>query len=413
MYGLLGKNINYSYSPYLHSKFGRYDYQLFDLDEKEFENFIKEKKFKGINVTIPYKKEVIAYLDYISEEVKRTNSCNTIINKDGKLYGYNSDYFGFKTLLQRNKIVVYNKTCLILGSGATSRTIKAVLEDMHVKEIIIVSRNPVNEEISYSAVKENLQPNVIINTTPVGVSPHFRESALDISDFENLEAVIDCIYNPFRTKLLLDAKNKGVSAYNGLMMLVFQAKQSSELFQDTLLDNTFTFNIYQDFKNELRNIVFVGLPAAGKTTIGKYIAKLTNKKLVSIDKLITLKENMSVSEIFLQKGEDYFRKLEANLIKEYASKTAQVIDTGGGAVLNEESMNLLKANGILIFLNRDYQKMILRPGKRPLIKNVEDLLKLKDERYHLYLKHADIVIDNNYLLEKSISIVQNKIMTYE
>lgn len=413
MYGLLGKNINYSYSPYLHSKFGRYDYQLFDLDEKEFENFIKEKKFKGINVTIPYKETVIAYLDYLSEEVKRTNSCNTIINKDGKLYGYNSDYFGFKTLLQRNKIVVYNKTCLILGSGATSRTIKAVLEDMHVKEIIIVSRNPRDEEISYNDIKRNLQPNVIINTTPVGVSPHFRESVLDISDFENLEAVIDCIYNPFRTKLLLDAKENGASGYNGLMMLVFQAKQSSELFQDTLLDNTFTFNIYQDLKNELRNIVFIGLPAAGKTTVGKYIAKLTNKRLVSIDKLITLKEDKSVSEIFLQKGEAYFRKLEANLIKEHASKTAQVIDTGGGAILNEESMNLLKANGIVIFLNRDYRKMILRPGKRPLIKNVDDLLKLKDERYHLYLKHADIVIDNNYLLEKSISIVLNKIMTYE
>ncbi|MDD3121138.1 MAG: shikimate kinase [Bacilli bacterium] len=413
MYGLLGKNISYSYSPDVHSKFGGYEYKFYDILEDNFKTFITEKDFKGINVTIPYKEIVIKYLDNLSEEVIKTNSCNTIINKSGKLYGYNTDYYGFKTLLQENKVVVYNKNCLILGSGATSRTVKAVLEDLYASSIIIASRDSLKGDITYSKITEKLQPNIIINTTPVGVSPDYRNSVIDISIFNNLEVVIDVIYNPLRTKLLLDAKEKGIKYINGLMMLVFQAKKASELFQNIKIDNAKALKIYKDLQDTLRNIVFIGLPASGKTTVGKYIAKKTNKKLVSIDKILVASEKMSVSEIFAKKGEDYFRKKEVSLIKEYSQKTNQIIDTGGGVVLNDESMELLKANGLLVFLNRDYDKMILRPGKRPLIKNYDDLLKIKNERYDLYLKHADIIITNNYKLKNSISLVYKKISNYE
>lgn len=413
MYGLLGKNISYSYSPFVHSRLGRYEYKLFDISEGNFEKFINEKKFDGINITIPYKEKVIKHLDYLSEEVKKTNTCNTIINKSGKLYGYNTDYYGFKSLIQRNKVTVYNKNCLILGTGATSRTVKAVLEDLHVNSITIASRDPLKGDIEYSKITKELQPDIIINTTPVGVSPDLRKSAIDVSLFNNLEIVIDVIYNPLRTKLLLDAKDKGVKYINGLMMLIFQAQQSSELFQNINIDNTKVFGVYKNLKEELRNIVFIGLPASGKSTIGKYIAKKTNKKLVSIDKTIVSQEKMSVSEIFKLKGEAYFRKREVSLIKEFAIKTNSIIDTGGGAVLNEESMDLLKANGLIVFLNRDYERIILRPGKRPLIKDVDDLIEIKKERYDLYLKHADIIISNNYRLEKSIRVVYNKISSYE
>lgn len=413
MIGLLGKNINYSYSPYVHSKMGKYEYQLFDITETNFTKFMHERNFKGINVTIPYKELVIKHLDYLSDEVKKTNSCNTIINNNGKLLGYNTDYYGFKTLLQRNKVAVYNKNCLILGTGATSRTVKAVLADLHVNNIIIASRDPLKGDVVYDEIPDDLQPDIIINTTPVGVSPDFRNSVININSFVNLEVVIDLIYNPLRTKLLLDAKDKGVNYINGLMMLVFQAQKSSELFKNNVIDNALAFKIYKDLKEELRNIVFIGLPASGKTTVGKYIAKKTNKKLVSIDKIISLEEKMTVTQIFETKGEAYFREREVSLIKEYAIKRGYIIDTGGGAVLNSKSMNLLKANGLIVFLNRDHDKMILRPGKRPLIKNIDDLLKIKEERYELYLLHADIIISNNYKLEKSIRVVYNKLSTYE
>ncbi|MEG2429958.1 MAG: shikimate kinase, partial [Oscillospiraceae bacterium] len=307
-YGLLGEKLSHSFSKIIHEKLQKYHYELMPMNIEELHLFLKNKKFSGVNVTIPYKKEVMAFCDKIEENAKKIGAVNTIVNENNKLIGYNTDFSGFLYLLKKNNINVKNKTVLILGSGATHQTIKAVLEYEQAKKIFIVSRKT-NENnsnyITYDDVKNNVEASksqIIINATPVGMFPNCNEISLDLANFDNLEAVVDAIYNPLNTRLLQQAKQKKVKSVNGLLMLVAQAVYACELFTNQKIPQDILLNIYNEIQSELVNIVFVGMPSAGKSTVGIELAKIMKREFVDIDELIKEKEKMTIPQIFKEKG---------------------------------------------------------------------------------------------------------------
>lgn len=412
MYYLIGKKIGYSYSPYIHKKLGSYNYEIKEMNN--ISSFLNTKEFKGINITMPFKEEVIKYLDYQDPVVEEIGVCNTIVNNNGKLYGYNTDYAGFKYLLANNNISVKDKTCYILGSGATSKTVALVLKELHAKKIVTVSRAKKGIDfLNYQDLKNDYYCEILVNTTPVGVYPDFDKSPVSLKGFKKLELVIDVNYNPFRSKLMLDAASLKINNYNGLEMLIYQAKVASELFQKRKIDDS----VIQDIKRNLlflrRNIVFIGMPGTGKTTIAKFIAQDFKKKVYDVDKEISKAEDMSIPGLFREKGEEYFRKKESETIKELALKRGIVIATGGGVVLDSKNMNQLQANGLIVFLNRDLKNIYLRQGKRPLIKSKDDLEKIKEERITLYNKYKDLEVKNNYSIKESIKKVIKALNEYK
>ena len=392
-YGLIGSKLTHSFSKYLHEEFLNTKYELKSINIDELDLFFKEKDFKGINVTIPYKKEVIKYLDEVDDIVKRTNTCNCIINKNNKLIGYNTDYYGFKFLIEENDIIIENRKIAILGSGGTFLTIKALMKDLNAKEVYCISRTKKEDTYTYEELYD-LGIDVLINATPVGMYPENYESNINLDRFNDLKVVIDVIFNPLRTKLVLDAKKRGIKAVGGLEMLVFQGVKANELFLNKSYSYEEIRSIYFDMNVNKFNIVLIGMPMSGKTTLGKMLASAFNKEFIDIDKEIVKKENMSINEIFETKGEEYFRKIEKEFYKEYAKKNGLIISTGGGIVKNIESINRLKENGMVIFIDRKVEKMIIN-NKRPLSKSKEDIIKLYNERYNLYLKHSDKRITNN------------------
>lgn len=392
-YGLIGENLEHSFSKSLHEDYLNTKYELISLKKEELKDFFIKKEFKGINVTIPYKKEVISYLDEVDPLVKRIGSCNCIINNNGKLKGYNTDYYGFKFLLEENEVSIENKNIAVLGSGGTYKTIKAVLEDLNANNIYCISRNKKDDNYTYEELL-SLKVDIIINTTPIGMYPNNYVNNIDLDKIENLELVIDVIFNPLRTKLLIDAKRKNIKTIGGLQMLVAQGIKSSELF----LNKNYTLeeirSCYFDLWVDKSNIVLIGMPMSGKSTIGHKLKEAFNKEFIDIDKEIVDKENKTINEIFEIYGEDYFRKLENELYTEYSKKNGLIISTGGGIVKNIDSIYKLKQNGLVVFLDRKIEKMIIN-NHRPLSKTKEDIERLYKERYELYLNNSDVKINNN------------------
>lgn len=392
-YGLIGENLEHSFSKSLHEDYLNTKYELISLKKEELKDFFIKKEFKGINVTIPYKKEVISYLDEVDPLVKRIGSCNCIINNNGKLKGYNTDYYGFKFLLEENEVSIENKNIAVLGSGGTYKTIKAVLEDLNANNIYCISRNKKDDNYTYEELL-SLKVDIIINTTPIGMYPNNYVNNIDLDKIENLELVIDVIFNPLRTKLLIDAKRKNIKTIGGLQMLVAQGIKSSELF----LNKNYTLeeirSCYFDLWVDKSNIVLIGMPMSGKTTIGHKLKEAFNKEFIDIDKEIVDKENKTINEIFEIYGEDYFRKLENELYTEYSKKNGLIISTGGGIVKNIDSIYKLKQNGLVVFIDRKIEKMIIN-NHRPLSKTKEDIERLYKERYELYLNNSDVKINNN------------------
>lgn len=394
-YGLIGNPLGHSMSPHIHSLLGNDDYELLELKEDELEAFFTKKDFKGINVTIPYKEKVMKYLDVIDENAQRIGCVNTIVNKDGKLFGYNSDYDGFKELIESSNIDVINKNILVLGSGATSKTVITVLKDKGAQNIKIVSRTKGENKITYEeAIEEDC--NIIVNTTPQGMYPHTARYPLAINGFSNLEAVVDVIYNPLNSRLLTFARRRKIKAVGGLKMLVSQAIRAHELFFDTLVDQELKKKVYNSIYKDKVNIVLIGMPGSGKSTIAKYLSKEFNKPLIDLDKEIENKENRLIKEIFASDGEDYFRDIETQITKKYAKLHGQVISCGGGIIKKRENIEMLRQNGFIIFVNRDVSLLeALKSDKRPLAKTSEDLERLFKERKHLYFRSADKVVRNN------------------
>lgn len=391
MYGCIGKKLTHSFSKDIHAKLSDYEYELVELDENEIESFFDKKDFKAINVTIPYKQTVIPYLDSLSDIAKRIGAVNTILNSNGKLYGFNTDYYGMKALIEKIGINLKNKKVLILGTGGTSKTARVLTEDLGAAEIITVSRKKSENCITYEdALSVHSDADVIINTTPSGMFPDCDSRPVDISAFKNLEGVVDAVYNPLRTNLVLNAKAKGIKAEGGLYMLVMQAVAAVEKFLDTEIAQSVADKVFTSVTESKENIVLTGMPGSGKSTVGKLL-DIEGFTFVDTDEEIEKLCGCTIKELINIKGEKYFRDIETEVIKNISSKGCQIISTGGGAVLREENVQYLKRNGKLFFINADLGRL-LPTDSRPLSDTADKLKKLYDERINIYKRTADIIV---------------------
>ncbi len=411
-YGCIGEKLGHSFSKEIHNAFADYDYCLQELSREELPEFFENKEFKAINVTIPYKQDVIPYLHWISDEAKAINAVNTIVNKNGKLYGYNTDFYGLKALIERANVSLKGKKVAVLGSGGTSNTAFAVANFMEAQSVLKVSRNKKDGYITYDELYEKYSDcEIIINTTPCGMYPKMGVSAVDLEKLQKVEAVFDAVYNPLKSKLVLDAKNKNITAVGGLYMLVSQAAYAVEKFIETPVDNDKVEGIFKNLFKEKMNIALIGMPASGKTSVGKVLSQKLNKSFVDSDEKIVEFENKTIPDIFTEFGEAYFRNVEKNVIRDIAMLNSQVISTGGGAVLNPENIENLKANSRIYFLDRPLD-MLITTSDRPLSSNRADLEKRYNERYELYKSSADAIIDGGKTVEEVAKMIEEDFYEY-
>lgn len=410
-YGLIGEKLSHSFSKEIHNALADYSYELKEISQENLKEFMLLKDFKAINVTIPYKEAVIPFLYEISESAKEIGAVNTVVNKDGKLYGFNTDFLGLRELITYNKITLKGKKVLILGSGGTSKTALAVAKSLDAAEIYRVSRSGGESLLTYAEAYENHKDvEVIINTTPCGMYPNIGETAIKIDEFPNLEAVVDVVYNPLSSALVVEAKRRNIKAVGGLLMLVAQAFFACELFLDKKLSEIQMSEIYNKILNKKKNIVLIGMPGCGKTTIGKALAENLGKCFIDTDEEIVKHEGISIPEIFKTRGEKAFREIESRVIAEISANQGLVIATGGGAVLNSRNIDLLKENGNAIFLDKDIDD-IVTTSDRPLSSNKQDLQKRYDERYDIYVSSADFKIDCNNNVFDNVDMIKEVILS--
>lgn len=391
-YGLIGKPLGHSFSREIHALIADYDYRLFEIDEDELPRFFQERDFSGINVTIPYKQAVIPFLDEISDEAKKIGAVNTIVKKEGKLFGFNTDFFGMRALIKSTGLDLENKTVLILGTGGTSKTAVEVSKSLGATEIVKVSRKKSSDTVTYDEAYEKFSgADAIINTTPVGMFPNADKTPVDVKKFKKLQGVIDAVYNPLRTNFVLDAESIGAKGRGGLYMLVAQAVYASALFLDKTADESVIDKTYARILKEKRNIVLCGMPSSGKTTVGKALANDFGKRFIDTDDVVVEKKKESISDIFEKYGEGEFRKEERLAIEELSKENGLVIATGGGAVLDENNVRALRRNGVILFLDRSLENLVAT-ADRPLSKDKEKLKNLFEKRYDVYKSCADAVI---------------------
>ncbi len=392
-YGCIGEHLGHSFSKEIHSHIADYEYELCELAPSEVDAFMRARDFLAINVTIPYKEVVIPYLSYIDEGAKLIGAVNTIVNRDGKLFGYNTDFYGMNALASLVGISFEGKKVLILGSGGTAKTAYAVAKANGAKEIIKASRKSGNDTVLYTDVyKYHTDSNIIINTTPVGMFPNAFDKPIDITPFDKLEGVLDAIYNPQKTPLILDAEARGISASGGLYMLVMQGIKASEYFLDTTYPDTLSKRVFEKISAEKKNIVLIGMPASGKSTVGKILADRLGRELLDTDSIIVTEEKRSIPDIFESDGEAVFRDIESRAVKKAAIESAKVIATGGGAILRSENVKALSENGRIYFLNRPLE-MLIPTEDRPTASTKEAIETRFRERYSIYISSADKVID--------------------
>ncbi len=394
--GLLGRKLGHSYSPQIHNLLGDYSYVLFEKEPEELENFLKNGDFSGLNVTIPYKKEVIPYLSELSPTAKKMGCVNTVLRRsDGTLYGHNTDYFGFTSLVRHAGLSVAGKKVLVLGSGGASNTAVAALKDLGASPVVI-SRSGEN---NYQNLHRHTDAAAIVNTTPVGMYPNTGVSPIDLGLFPHLEGVLDVIYNPARTQLLLDAEKLGIPRENGLWMLVAQAKEAAEVFTGGKISDEVIEKIYRELSHQMKNIVLIGMPGCGKSTIGTLLAEKLGRTLADADEKIISLAGKSIPDIFAQDGEPTFRDWETKALTELGKQSGLVIATGGGCVTQKRNYPLLHQNGYLVWLERDCS--VLPTDGRPL-SQANDLGKMYAARKPLYEVFADIRVENTGTPEETV-----------
>ena len=391
-YGLIGERLSHSFSKTIHEQLG-YDYELCEIAGSELEGFMLKRDFVGINVTIPYKEAVLPYLDEIDEMAREIDAVNTVVNREGKLYGYNTDYYGMSALFAHAEIDASGKKAVILGTGGTSKTAYAVLKSLGAKEIIKVSRSGRDGAITYEELKEkHSDVEIIVNTTPVGMYPELFGSPVDLSDFNELGGVIDAVYNPINSTLVQAARERGISSEGGLYMLVAQALKASELFTDTKYPSYMLDVIYEGIKAEKENVVLIGMPASGKSTVGRLLSEKLSCDFVDTDELILDQIKMPIKDFFTLYGEERFRDVESEVIRSIAGRGGIVIATGGGAILRKENISALKYNGKLYFIDRPLDKLIPTES-RPLSSDRASIEQRFNERYSIYCDCCDLRID--------------------
>lgn len=404
-YGLIGEKLGHSFSKEIHERLG-YDYELCEVAPEALDNFMKAKNFEGINVTMPYKAAVIPYLDEIDEVAREIGAVNTIINRNGRLYGYNTDFYGMERLFSHADVDPYEKKVAVLGSGGTSKTAMAVLKSLGTAEIICVSRSG---EVTYDDLYESHRDvDIIVNTTPVGMYPNIFDKPVDINRFENLSGVIDAVYNPLNTTMVIEAKEKGIDAEAGLYMLVSQAIRASELFLNAKYPSYMTDVIYDGIRAEKENIVLIGMPSSGKSTVGRLLAEKLGEEFIDTDELITEKIKMPIKDFFTLHGEEKFREIESEVIREIAGRGGLVIATGGGAILRRENLVNLRHNGNILFIDRPLN-LLIPTDSRPLSSDRIALENLYMTRYPIYNEACDSRIE---AVGTPIEIAENILENY-
>ena len=413
-YGLIGEHLGHSFSKQIQTRIAEienvkdYDYQLVELDKEEFKEFMEKKDFKGINVTIPYKKDVIPYLDEMDESAKAIGAVNTIINVDGKLKGYNTDFGGFLYMVKAHNVHMEGKKVLIIGNGGACAAVKAVCKHENAKDIVIVSRSANRGAISYNEMyTSHLDADIVVNTSPVGMFPNIVNAPIDVSWFHKLECVLDVVYNPILTRLCFEAQEADIKRVIGLEMLIAQAKYTFEIFENISFDDSIIDEIKKEMLKDRCNIVLIGMPSAGKTTIGKMLEEKLGKEFFDLDDMIIAKAGKSIPEIFQESGEAGFRAIETEVAIEASKMNNKIIATGGGVVKHKVNMDFLRLNGITIFIDRDIDKLISSDPNRPLSSSKQALQQMYKERYPLYQKYATYVAVNNANIDETVDDIVN------
>lgn len=398
--GLLGRKLGHSYSPQIHSMLADYEYKLYEKEPEELDAFLKEGSFDGLNVTIPYKKSVIPYCDELSETARKIGSVNTLVRRsDGTLYGDNTDAYGFEALIENSGISVADKKCLVLGTGGAAVTVCAVLESLGAKEVLTISRSGEN---NYNNLSKHADADIIVNATPVGMYPNNGEKPLDLSIFKSCSGVLDVVYNPARTAILLQAEELGIPNACGLYMLVAQAKKSSEDFTGSSIPDSEISRIESVLRNQMQNIVIIGMPGAGKTTISNALGEALSRRVIDTDVEIVARANMEIPEIFEKYGEDYFRQLETEVIRDVSKLGGVIISTGGGVITRIENYPLLHQNSTIVWIQRDIESLV--KNGRPISMST-DLNTLYMIRRPFYEGFADIAINNDGKVSETVSAI--------
>lgn len=407
-YGLIGEHLGHSFSADIHGRIGLYGYELREIAPQELDGFMRKHEFRGINVTIPYKQAVIPYLDGIDENAQRIGAVNTVVCRDGKLYGYNTDFGGMSALAEKTGIDFGGKKTLVLGTGGTSLTACAVAQTHGAEQVIRVSRSGRGGAVTYEeAYRDHADARIIINTTPCGMFPKNDGCPAELSRFPNVEGVLDAVYNPLRTVLVSQALRAGLKASGGLYMLIAQAVLAAEIFTGKRLGTEITDRIYSELLAEKENIVLIGMPGCGKSTVGRILAGRSGRRLIDTDSLTESDCGMRISEMFERYGEEYFRDRETEAVKSAAAQSGCVIATGGGAVLRPENVAALKQNGRLYFLDRPVEQLI--PTRdRPLAGSAEAIRRRYEERYGIYTACADTRIEVCGSADLTVDCVERK-----
>ncbi|MDE7405904.1 MAG: shikimate kinase [Clostridiales bacterium] len=389
-YGLIGEKLGHSFSAAIHNQFG-YDYELRELPPSELESFMSNPPFLGFNVTIPYKQAVMPYLDEIHPYAAEIGAVNTVVVKNGKRCGYNTDFAGMKFALDEYGIRIDGKDVLILGSGGTAHTATALVKSLNAKRVRTVSRTGA---LNYENLPtEGKDAQIIINTTPVGMYPHSDGCPVDLSWFPQLQGVFDAVYNPLTTRLVSHAKARGIAAGNGLLMLVAQAKFARDLFLGTPCDDGVIHDILRKLEFDKQNIVLVGMSGCGKTTIGKLLAERLTKTFVDTDEQLIKIFGKSIPQVFQENGEQAFRAAERDVVEDISKRNGLVIATGGGAPLSEVSRERLKQNAVTVYLTRNVQSLD-RTG-RPLAVSEQRVSEMLAVRDPVYRDMSDFVVSND------------------
>lgn len=397
--GLLGEKLGHSYSPRIHALLGDYSYELFEVPPEGLKAFLEQSDYCGLNVTIPYKKAVIPFCKELSPVAKEIGSVNTLLRRrDGSLYGDNTDFDGFSLLLEGHGAIQKDEKALVLGSGGASLTVQTVLRSLGAK-VVVISRTGEN---NYSTLSCHTDAVLLVNTTPVGMYPHNGQSPVDLGKLPRLRCVLDLIYNPARTQLLLDAERLGIPCEGGLSMLVAQAKRAAELFTGQAISDSCNNEILCKLQREMENIVLVGMPGSGKSTVGRLLAERLGRPFVDSDAEVEKKLGCSIPDFFATEGEDSFRKVETEVLRELGKGSGCVIATGGGCVTREGNYDLLHQNSRICWLRRALSS--LPTEGRPLSQQ-SAVFTLYQQRKDSYERFCDFMIENDGTPEQAVDAI--------
>lgn len=402
-FGLLGEKLGHSFSPQIHKALAGYDYRLLPTPPSELEELLRRREFRGLNVTIPYKRAVIPLCDEIDPRAAAIGAVNTVVNRGGRLIGYNTDIDGLIYLARRTGVDMAGKKAVVLGSGGTSRTACAAARELGADRLVVVSRQG---EDNYENLSRHADAQILINTTPVGMYPRAGVSPVSLEVFPRLTGVLDVVFNPLRTALVMEAETRGIPCACGLPMLVAQARRAAELFTGETIPDRRTEEVLADLTAQVQNVVLIGMPGCGKSAVGRELARLLGKEFVDLDRLTAERAGMSIPDLFARQGEEAFRDLESEIVRESGSRTGCVLSTGGGVVTRRENYAPLHQNGVIVHLTRD---LALLPRKGRPVSQSTDLGELWARRAPLYAAFADLTVENSGTIRETAQQIEKEL----